>query len=86
VQVFYQFKNEDKSGLGMPMPAGTIRVYQADSRGGLQFVGEDSIEHTRRRTRTLNLEIGHAFDIVCERKQTGLSARVEQHVGRSSTK
>jgi len=69
VQVFYQFKNEEKSGLGMPMPAGTIRVYQADSRGGLQFVGEDSIDHTPK-DETLNLEIGHAFDIVCERKQT----------------
>lgn len=69
VQVFYQFKNEEKAGLGMPMPAGTIRVYQADSKGGLQFVGEDSIDHTPK-DETLNLEIGHAFDIVCERKQT----------------
>ena len=41
VQVFYQFKNEQKGGLGMPMPAGTVRVYQADSKGGVQFVGED---------------------------------------------
>ena len=28
VQVFYKFKNEEKSGLGMPLPAGTVRVYQ----------------------------------------------------------
>ena len=28
VQVFYKFKNEEKAGLGMPLPAGTIRVYQ----------------------------------------------------------
>ena len=46
VQVFYQFKNEEKAGLGMPMPAGTVRVYQADSKGGVQFVGEDRIDHT----------------------------------------
>src|ERR1700738_3834287 len=46
VQVFYKFKNEDKAGLGMPLPAGTIRVYQADSRGGSLFVGEDHIAHT----------------------------------------
>ena len=69
VQVFYQFKNEEKSGLGMPMPTGTIRVYQADSRGGLQFVGEDHIDHTPK-DETLNLKIGHAFDVICERKQT----------------
>ena len=50
VEVFYQFKNEEKGGLGMPMPAGTVRVYQSDSNGGVQFVGEDRI-HTRRRTK-----------------------------------
>ena len=46
VQVFYKFKNEEKAGLGMPLPAGTIRVYQADSRGGSLFAGEDHIDHT----------------------------------------
>jgi len=68
VQVFYQFKNEEKSGLGMPMPSGVVRVYQADSRGGVQFVGEDRIDHTPK-DETLNLKIGNAFDVVCERNQ-----------------
>jgi hypothetical protein len=69
VQVFYKFKNEDKAGLGMPLPAGTIRVYQADSRGGSLFVGEDHIDHTPKHE-TISLHIGNAFDIVAERKQT----------------
>ena len=69
VQVFYQLKNEQTSGLGMPMPAGIVRVYQADSKGGLQFVGEDRIDHTPK-DETINLKIGNAFDVVCERKQT----------------
>jgi hypothetical protein len=68
VQVYYQFKNEEASGLGMPMPSGTVRVYQADSKGGVQFVGEDRIDHTPK-DETLKLKIGNAFDIVCERKQ-----------------
>jgi hypothetical protein len=68
VQVYYQFANEEKAGLGMPMPAGNVRVYQADSKGGLQFVGEDRIDHTPK-DETLNLKIGNAFDVVCERKQ-----------------
>src|SRR5213594_1577967 len=29
VQVYYQLKNEEHGGLGMPMPAGVVRVYQA---------------------------------------------------------
>jgi hypothetical protein len=69
VQVFYKFKNEDKAGLGMPLPAGTIRVYQADSRGGSLFAGEDHIDHTPK-DETISLHIGNAFDIVAERKQT----------------
>jgi len=69
VQVFYKFKNEDKSGLGMPLPAGTIRVYQQDSRGGSLFAGEDHIDHTPK-DEDISLHIGNAFDIVAERKQT----------------
>ena len=68
VEVFYQFRNEEKSGLGIPMPAGTVRVYQADSKGGLQFVGEDRIDHTPK-DESLNIKIGNAFDIVSERRQ-----------------
>ena len=49
--MFYQFKNEEKAGLGMPMPSGTVRVYQSDSKGGVQRAdqvgGEDetALEH-----------------------------------------
>jgi hypothetical protein len=68
VQVYYQFKNEEKAGLGLPMPAGVLRVYQQDSKGGMQFVGEDRIMHTPK-DETLNVKIGNAFDVVCERNQ-----------------
>jgi hypothetical protein len=68
VQVYYQFRNEQGAGLGVPMPAGNVRVYQADSKGGVQFVGEDRIDHTPK-DETLRLHIGNAFDVVCERSQ-----------------
>jgi hypothetical protein len=68
VQVYYQFKNEQKAGLGLPMPAGVIRVYQEDSKGGVQFVGEDRIDHTPK-DEMINIKIGNAFDVVCERNQ-----------------
>jgi hypothetical protein len=45
-----------------------VRVYQDDSKGGLQFVGEDRIDHTPK-DETLNLKIGNAFDVIAERKQ-----------------
>jgi hypothetical protein len=68
VKVYYELKNEEKVGLGMPMPAGVVRVYQADSKGSTHFVGEDRIGHTPK-DETLNLRIGTAFDVVAERKQ-----------------
>jgi hypothetical protein len=69
VLVYYKFRNEQKSGLGMPMPAGNVRVYQKDSKGGVLFIGEDRIDHTPK-DETVTVHIGNAFDIVAERKQT----------------
>jgi hypothetical protein len=69
VMVFYKFKNEEKAGLGVPLPAGSVRVYQKDSKGGLLFIGEDHIDHTPK-DEFLTVKIGNAFDVVSERKQT----------------
>jgi hypothetical protein len=69
VMVFYKFKNEEKAGLGMPLPAGNLRVYQKDSKGGVLFIGEDRIDHTPK-DETVTVHIGNAFDIIAEHKQT----------------
>jgi hypothetical protein len=78
VMVFYKFKNEEKSGLGMPMPAGNVRVYQKDSKGNILFVGEDRIDHTPK-DEALNIHIGNAFDVISERKQTDYK-RIDTHL------
>ncbi len=69
VQVFVMFDNSEKSGLGLPLPAGLVRVYQKDPEGNLQFIGEDRIGHTPV-DETLRLQIGKAFDVIAERLQT----------------
>jgi hypothetical protein len=69
VMVYYKFKNEEKAGLGMPLPAGNVRVYQKDSKGGVLFIGEDHIDHTPK-DETITVHIGNAFDIIAEHKQT----------------
>ena len=69
VNVRIKFKNSQANSLGLPLPAGTVRVYQGDSKGRVQFIGEDRIDHTPK-DETLDLLIGNAFDIVAERKQT----------------
>lgn len=73
VQVFYDFKNDQSSRLGKPMPAGVVRVYQTDASGQVQYVGEDRIEHTPK-DEALSVQIGTAFDVVCDRKQTDFNA------------
>ena len=68
VAVYYELRNDKAAGLGMPLPAGVVRVYQADPQGRTQFAGEDRIDHTPK-DEVLKLRIGTAFDVVCERTQ-----------------
>ena len=78
VMVYYKFKNAEKAGLGMPLPAGNLRVYQKDSRGGVLFIGEDHINHTPK-DEDITVHIGNAFDIIAERKQTDFK-KIDTHV------
>jgi hypothetical protein len=69
VDVWVEFANSEQNGMGMPLPAGVIRVYKADSSGAQQFIGEDRINHTPREER-VKLRLGQAFDIRADRRQT----------------
>ena len=77
VMVYYKFKNEEKAGLGIPLPVGNVRVYQKDSKGGILFAGEDRIDHTPK-DENVNIHIGNAFDVVAEHKQTDYK-RIDTH-------
>ncbi|OYT41892.1 MAG: DUF4139 domain-containing protein [Candidatus Altiarchaeales archaeon ex4484_43] len=68
VNVMLNFENSEENNLGIPLPKGTVRVFKKDSEGKLQFIGEDSIDHTPK-DETIRLFIGQAFDIVGQRKQ-----------------
>jgi len=69
VNVKLEFKNEEKAGLGVPLPRGRVRVYKADVDGSQIFIGEDRINHTPK-DEPIRLYVGDAFDLVGERKQT----------------
>lgn len=68
VGVFVTFKNDAKSGLGIALPKGKVRVYKRDDDGKEQFIGEDEIDHTPK-DEEVRLYLGNAFDIVGERVQ-----------------
>ena len=52
----------------MPLPAGTVRLYRSDSDGQMEFVGENTIDHTPEGDK-VRLSTGVAFDVTGERKR-----------------
>jgi hypothetical protein len=79
VGVYMQFRNSQQNKLGMPLPAGTIRLYKKDDKGNQQFIGEDKIDHTPK-DEDVRVKVGDAFDIVAERKQTDFKVLASGHL------
>lgn len=69
VAVLLHLGNTKAAGLGLPLPAGVVRVYQPDASGGVQFVGEDRIDHTPDNETAL-IKLGDAFDVTAHKTQT----------------
>ncbi len=69
VDVYLEFRNDKAVGLGVPLPAGRIRVSQLDNAdGSVEFIGEDRIDHTPK-DENVRVKLGSAFDVVGERRQ-----------------
>jgi len=68
VKVTLIFKNSEANDLGMPLPKGKVRVYKEGPDGGLEFVGEDQIDHTPH-NEEIRVSTGNAFDVVGERAE-----------------
>jgi hypothetical protein len=69
IQVQLQLKNDEKNGLGVPIPQGTVRIYKNDTDGSAVLVGQDTVSHTPQ-NEIVRLSLGNAFDLVGERVQT----------------
>ncbi|HEY6061067.1 MAG TPA: hypothetical protein VIV10_10810 [Gemmatimonadales bacterium] len=70
VQVWYTFKRGRGTPFGdRPLPGGTVSLYQADSDGRVQLVGEAMIDHTPA-GKDVRVQSGDAFDVTAERIQT----------------
>jgi hypothetical protein len=78
VNIFVEFKNEKANKLGIPLPAGKVRVYKRDEADkAMEFIGEEKIDHTPMDEK-LSLQIGNAFDVVGERKQTSFKVETSR--------
>jgi hypothetical protein len=79
VTVVNEFTNSTANHLGIPMPAGRLRLYRRDKSGAVQFAGEASISHTPRNEK-IRFVTGDAFDITGKRIQTDFHSNLAGRV------
>ena len=77
VMVMQEFKNSEQNHLGMPLPKGRLRFYRRDDDGALQFIGENTIDHTPR-DETIRVYTGNAFDLAGSRRRTNFRSDQQQ--------
>jgi len=84
VDIYLKFKNEKQRHLGMPLPAGRVRLFKRDPADKqMELIGEDWIDHTPKDEEVL-LRLGSAFDLRGERKQTSFQVNEAAHWMRES--
>jgi hypothetical protein len=83
IEVKIEFMNSQENGLGMPLPAGKIRITKLDTDGSEEFLGEDRIDHTPKDEK-VEVKVGNAFDIVGETNVTD-SKRISDRVRETTT-
>ena len=67
VETYWEFKNSEENGLGVPFPAGNMRFYRSDEAdGNIEFVGENKIDHTTK-NELISVQTGEAFDLLGDR-------------------
>jgi hypothetical protein len=66
---YVSFKNEEESGLGIPLPKGRVRLYRLNNEEQELPAGEDAIEHTAR-GKTVVLQTGIDPDLRGEWRRT----------------
>ena len=75
VEVVYTLKRPHKTPFGdRPLPGGRARLFQPDSAGRAQLVGEAAVNHTPA-GEDLKLSAGTAFDLTARRVQTSYVTR-----------
>jgi hypothetical protein len=59
------FKNTDKNGLGVPLPDGSVRVYEAGKDGSLAYIGAAEISDTPKKA-GVYLTLTKVFDVYAQ--------------------
>ncbi len=80
IDVYLKWTNNEKSGLGIPLPAGRIRISAINKTNkDPEFIGEDIIDHTANNT-DIQVKMGSAFDMSATKKQMDFSLDNNRHI------
>ncbi len=77
-----RFANEKTSNLGVPLPSGSVRVYEKDGGGQERYIGAASIGDTPKRER-VSLTLSKVFDVYAGYKVLD-SKRISKHIVRKT--
>ena len=67
LSVEIKIDNTEENNLNIPLPQGTVELYQSTQKGELEFLGEDKLKQIPKGA-TAKLIAGRAFDVVGKRK------------------
>jgi len=67
LSVEIKIDNTEENNLNLPLPQGTVELYQTTKNGELEFLGEDKLKQIPKGA-TAKLIAGRAFDVVGKRK------------------
>jgi hypothetical protein len=85
VTVTYTLERPRKTDLGdRPLPGGIVRLFEADSGGRVQLIGEAATDHAPA-GEDLRVPAGTAFDLTAKRVQTTYGTRRDSTAGRWRT-
>ena len=76
------FANSRGAGLGLPLPAGAVRVYEPDATGAARYIGAASIGDTPKDAR-VSLELTNSFDVYARARQVSVQKVDKKHVRRT---
>lgn len=76
------FVNAKASGLGLPLPGGTVRVYEPDAGGAIRYVGAAPIGDTPKDA-AVSLELSKVFDLYARGRQVDAHQVDKRHVRRT---
>lgn len=78
-QLAIRFLNQKSSGLGLPLPQGSVRVYQPDANGSPTYIGASAIGDTPKDARA-NLTLTNVFDVTSESRLVKTKRLDRRHV------